>query len=83
MMKPRPKAAPIRPNPWVRVFSVVLSVMAAWAVAILAPEMPSMMRDRNRIGKLLASAQKNEADQGSDLADDEDGFTAVSIRKAA
>jgi len=56
--KPTPNAAPIKPSPWVRVFSVVLSAMAAWAVAMFAPERPSMTRERNNSQSVSAKPSR-------------------------
>jgi hypothetical protein len=57
-MNPIPKAAPIKPSPWVRVLSLVLSEMAAWAVEIFAPDRPSMIRETNRRKRVLANPNR-------------------------
>ncbi len=48
-MKPSPNAAPIRPMPFARSSGPVMSAITAWAVEMLPPEMPSMMREAKSI----------------------------------
>ena len=54
-MKPRPNAAPMMPMPLVRSRSSVMSAITAWAVEMLPPEIPSMIR----AAKSMASEPAN------------------------
>jgi len=52
MMKPRPKAAPIRPKLFARCSGGVVSEIAACATAMLPPVKPSSAREKKSSGRL-------------------------------
>lgn len=54
-IKPIPNVAPMRPNVFARSFGAVMSAMAACAIAMLPPVIPSMIREIKRSGMLAKS----------------------------
>ena len=64
-----------------RFFSVVLSVITACAVAIFAPEMPSINRAMNNNQSVLEKTQHDESDQRPDLADNQHRLASIPVRQ--